>query len=73
MQPYFLLQCKPAIRMMRINNVNEVQIAAIINTIRSATLNEEFGRLLGLVTLNPPKHHPSCVMMDDIKEYNEVE
>ncbi len=55
---------------MKNANMNDIQIACVINEIRSHSLNEEFRRLQELLRLNPPKHHPFGVMKNSIKEWS---
>ncbi len=43
--------------MMRRAGMNETLIACVIQDVRSATLNEEFRRIVNLVTYSPPHHH----------------
>jgi hypothetical protein len=67
---YFITTCRTAINTMRHAGINEVLIACVIQDIRSATLNEEFGRLQEIVRTNPPTHHPHGTMAEAINQWS---
>lgn len=53
----FMHGCSVAIDVMRSANLNDAQIACIIQDVRSITLSEEFRRITSLLGAHPPHHH----------------
>jgi hypothetical protein len=68
-EPTFLLNCRPAIAMMRGAGMNEVQIACVVTEVRSAAISWEFLRLQELIRTYPPTHYDHGTMAYYIAEW----
>ena len=61
----FLNKIQPAIVTMQNHGMSSLDMAIIINEIRSAAINMEFHRLQRLLELHPP-HHYTYIEMEDL-------